>query len=101
METTKEKILNRFTYNDNWGEVCNDIQDVAFEVLPKKSLERYSKLANKDLEYCEGSDFLYLNGQFFDWKEFGYRSRDIVGAFLDYFNDSDLLKIEEAYSNGL
>lgn len=96
METTKEKILKQFNINGNWGEVCNDIQNIAFEVLPEKSLKKYNKLVGEDLEKCEGSDFVVFNGQYFDWKEFGYRSRDIVSAFLDYFSNTDLLKIAEA-----
>ena len=101
METTKEKILNHFKHNDNWGEVCNDIQDVAFEVLPESSLRRYTKLSQKDMAICDGSDFVTFNGQYFDWKEFTYRSRDIVSAFLNYFTEKDLLKIERAYTYGL
>ena len=82
--------------NNNWGKVCNNIQDVAFDVLPEKSLIRYTKLSQKDIAICDGADFVVFNGQYFDWREFGYRSRDIVSAFLDYFTEQDLIKIEGA-----
>lgn len=55
-----------------------------------KELSRISAKCQKDFESCDGSDYLLLNGQYFDWKEFGPRYRDIVAAYLDYYTDAQL-----------
>lgn len=86
----KEKILEKVNLKKGFGKVLNHIQDVAFDHLSETSLRRYTKLSRADARDCEGCDFILLNGQVFDWKEFDYKTREIVLAYLDYFNEKEL-----------
>lgn len=85
----REEILKKVN-TTNWGKACNILQDIAFNVLTKKSLVRYLHNANKDVEECEGLDGVLLNGKYFDWKEYDYNYKAIINAYLDYFTDNEL-----------
>lgn len=78
---------------DNWGYGANYIQDVAEKVLTPKEFNAYLIKSNRDASECEGQDGILFNGQYFDWREFGYHQSMILDAFLDYFTDSNLQRI--------
>lgn len=86
----KEKILDKLNLKQSFGFLLNRIQDVAFDNLSETSLRRYTKLSRADARKCDGYDFILLNGQVFDWKEFNHKTREIVLAYLDYFNQQEL-----------
>ena len=88
----KEKIINKLNpfQLDNWGYAANYLQEVAENALTAKEFRAYLMSSSKDMEECDGSDFIVFNGQYFDWKEFSYRSPEIINAFLDYFSDNQL-----------
>ena len=95
-EEFKCKILSKLdTQHLNWGKLCNQIQDIAETLLSDESWNAYIKCANRDLGICQGSDFLTINGHYWDWKEFDTNTVPIVSAFLDYFNVKDLNIIAE------
>ena len=83
--------------NKDLGKTLSDLQDTAFDLLDDKVLKKYSKAAQRDLDDCEGTDALYINGEAFDWKEFESRKVDIVKAWLRYFNDADASMLVRAY----
>ena len=87
---TKEKILEKVDLRQEFGAILNYIQDVAYDNLPTKSVNRFLKESREDAMECEGTDYLLLNGQVFDWKEFDYKKKEIVLAYLDYFTGREL-----------
>lgn len=88
MEIT-EKLISLFPdKKNNWGKICNLLQNVAEIVLPKKQFEAYVRASNEDMAVCEGCDFVTFNGEYFDWKEFDYNRDNIIRAFLKYFSES-------------
>ena len=91
----KQKIIAKLNLKKGWGKCLNLIQSIAEYVLPSDEWERYLAAATQDAKECEGMDGLLLNGQYFDWKEFDYRCGEIVSAYLDYFNDTQLKLIYE------
>ncbi len=85
-EELKANILSKLdTQRKQWGVLCNEIQDVAYKHISTKDWNAYCISANKDFKTCDGSDFLCMNGHFWDWKEFDSSTVSIVSAFLDYF----------------
>ena len=92
MKNLKEQIISKYPNLDKegWGAVLNSIQDVACEHLTKKSVTRYHIKSNFDAQMCEGMDGIILNGRYFDWREFKSKAREIVNAYLDYFNEREL-----------
>ena len=82
--------------NSDWGKVLNSLQDIAMKVMSDKELDAYTKKSVKDVEECGGMDGLFLNNHYFDWKEFNYRSKDIVNAWLDYFSNEQVDRIANA-----
>lgn len=74
----------------DWANTLNHLQEVAEESLEEKDYHSFLKKQSKDMKDCEGMDCLYLNGQAFDWKEFSYKGKEIVLAFLDYFTEPQL-----------
>lgn len=93
MKTTQElkaQILSRVAIGNNWGKACNTIQDVACQYLKVKDWNKAARKMSSDAQACEGSDFLQMNGHFWDWKEFNRAASEIVSVFLDYFTDTDL-----------
>ena len=86
----KAQILSHLSIGTNWGKACNAIQEVAEKHLSVKSWNAYITRANRDLAECEGSDFLAMNGHYWDWKQFNSCATEIVSTFLDYFGDADL-----------
>lgn len=86
----KTDIIDKTWTPLGWGVACSRIQDVAFDVLTDKELIKITKNSQKDFDECDGSDFLVMNGKYFDWKEFGYRYRDIIAAYLDYYTNDQL-----------
>ena len=86
----KAQILSHLKIGSNWGDACNVIQDVADKHLSTKAWNAYIIQAAKDMAECEESDFLVMNGKYWDWKEFGPCATEIVNTFLDYFGDADL-----------
>lgn len=87
------KILNLVDMSDGWGPACNQIQDAAYKVLSVKDWNDVSSRVGEDLELSEGSDFITMNGHYFDWKEFDRRKVDIVYAYLLYYSSEQLVKI--------
>lgn len=92
---TKYELLKSLNMNQSWGKICNQIQDAADKALTTPQWNAYLNKANKDMDECDGSDFLVLNGQYFDWKEFESKKTEIVLAFLDYFTDVQIYRISK------
>lgn len=91
----EEKIIQKVKHLD-LGNSLNHIQDVAERVLSLRKWTRYVAKSHKDYVACEGMDGIFLNGQYFDWKEFEIHKDDIVKAYLRYFDESDIQLIAEA-----
>ena len=91
----KVSIIKKLDTSKPWGKLCNQIQDVAYDHLSAKAWNSYIEKAARDSEECDGSDFLVMNGRYWDWKEFDTKTVEIVTAFLDYFNASALTLIEK------
>jgi hypothetical protein len=92
----KRKILEKVDMSEEFGVILNTIQDVAYDNLPAKSVNRFLTASYADAEECDGCDYILLNGQVFDWKEFSSRKKEIVLAYLDYFTSRE---IETIYNN--
>ena len=92
---TKYELLESLNMSQSWGKICNQIQDAAEKALTTLQWNAYLHKANKDMGECDGSDFLVLNGQYFDWKEFESKKTEIVLAFLDYFTDVQIYRISK------
>lgn len=91
----KNKILAKLDTSKEWGVLCNQVQDVAEEHLSNHAFGQYIRKASRDLRECEGSDFLVMNGHYWDWREFDSNTVPIVLAFLDYFDLDSLTIIEQ------
>ena len=78
------------------GEALNLIQDVAESVLSKKRWKQYLTASNKDADECDGMDGMLLNGEYFDWREFNWNKNAIINAFLRYFTEDEINKIDVA-----
>ena len=91
-----ETILSKVDLNEDFGKTLNYLQDVAEKVLTKREFNRYLKVSNRDIQECDGMDGILFNGQYFDWKEFNYKQREIVSAWLGYFSPDQLHKIAMA-----
>ena len=91
-----EKIILAKVDISDWGKALNKIQDVAEEVLTEKEFVEYLHKTHRDNRACDGMDGQLFNGEYFDWKEFGYKQKEIVGAFLKYFSEDQLQKIANA-----
>ena len=96
-QSIKDKIIATFPNlnGDNWGKVLNFIQEIALHKLSKKSVDEYLKRSNEDSDECEGMDGILLNNYYFDWREFSYKAKEIVSAYLDYFSTTDLQTISQ------
>jgi len=79
-------------YGD-WGHAANAIQDRAEAKLSEKEFTQFLIRYNKDNEMSEGQDFIYFNGNVFDWREFQTQAKEIIIAFLAYFTDAQLEKM--------
>ena len=88
-------ILCKVNLKD-WGRALNKLQDVAEKVLPKKEFKSYLIKSNADMDKCDGMDGILLNGEYFDWREFTYKQKEIVSAWLRYFDEDQLMKIAKA-----
>ena len=89
----KEQITDKFKKelnNGEWGVVLNELQDKAEDALSKKEFNTYLIKSSKDLDKCEGMDGILLNGHYFDWREFQFKAKEIVHAWLDYFDPHQL-----------
>lgn len=84
------KIEKKYFDLNDWGVILNDLQDIACDNLPQKSVNRFLKASSKDANDCEGMDCILLNGQVFDWRVFNRKGKQIIEAFLDYFTEKDL-----------
>lgn len=89
----QEKIISLLDRSNGWGKACNQIQDAAFETFSAIQWNTFAARQEKDYNECEGSDFLIMNGHYFDWKEFEIKENEIILAYLSYFTDSQLEKI--------
>ena len=86
----KAEIIAKLDTSKPWGVLCNQIQDVADKHLSDEAWNNYIDKAEVDAEECEGSDFLVMNGHYWDWREFDRSIVAIVSAFLDYFDAKSL-----------
>ena len=89
-EQIKKEILTKLGHIDTWGVACNDLQDIAEQALPESSFMNYLIQANQDEDKSAEDDGVLLNGQYFDWHEYGPQKYEIVSAWLDYFTETDL-----------
>lgn len=89
----QEKIISLLDRSKGWGKACNQIQDAAFETFSAIQWNTFAARQEKDFNKCGGSDFLIMNGRYFDWKEFESKETEIILAYLSYFTDSQLEKI--------
>lgn len=87
---SKAQILSHLKIGTNWGKACNVVQEVAEKHLSVESWNAYITRVTKDMAECNGSDFLFMNGHYWDWKQFDSCAAEIVNTFLDYFGDTDL-----------
>ena len=78
------------------GHALNHIQNTAEKVLSKRRWYQYLVASSKDAQECDGMDYLLINGQYFDWKEFGWNKNAIVMAFLEYFTNDEIKQIAVA-----
>jgi len=85
----KKIEIKYFDLND-WGAILNELQDIACDNLPQKSVNRFLKASNADAQKCEDMDCILLNGQVFDWRLFDTHGEEIINAFLDYFTQEEL-----------
>jgi len=92
---TKYELLKHLNMNQSWGKICNQVQDAAEKALTDAAWNAYIRKASHDHDQCKGSDFVLLNGQYFDWKEFDIKKTEIVLAFLDYFTDVQIYRISK------
>lgn len=79
--------------NLDMGQALNLIQDIAERVLSKKRWEEYLIASSNDANECEGMDGILLNGEYFDWKEFGWNKNSIIKAYLRYFTEEEIKEI--------
>ena len=86
-------ILNKVNLKQNFGYTLNKLQDIAEQVLSKKEFRTYLVKSSLDADMCEGMDGILLNGQYFDWRTFEFKQREIVSAWLNYFDEEQLMKI--------
>ena len=89
-------ILNKVNLKQNFGYTLNKLQDIAEQVLSKKEFHTYLVKSSLDADMCEGMDGILLNGQYFDWRTFEFKQREIVSAWLNYFDEEQLMKIANA-----
>lgn len=87
--------MMRIDWKLSWGKICDNINKIAERVLTPKAFNRIRKAQQKDLEECEGCDYVVFNGHYFDWKEFDYNKVAIVNAFLEYFTPRELELMEK------
>ena len=90
-----EQIKAKYFDLSDWGVILNDLQDIACDNLPQKSVNRFLKASNEDAIKCEDMDCILLNGQLFDWRVFERKAPQIIEAFLDYFTQEELKIISE------
>lgn len=89
----QQEIFYLLDRSCGWGHACNQIQNAAFHTLPLSEWNGVALRQEKDIQDCEGSDYLIMNGQYFDWKEFEIKEVAIIMAYLSYFTDLQLKKI--------
>lgn len=95
-----EDVLNLLDLSQGWGKACNKIQDAAYETMTVKQWNTFAIRQEHDYKECEGNDYVVFNGQYFDWKEFDTRAKDIVMAYLSYFTEPQLEKILKHLKKG-
>jgi len=78
----------------DWGKAANFLQDLAEQRLTEQEFEDFLIRANEDVISCDGMDGQLINGFYFDWREFDFKKRDIINAFINYFNEEQQLKME-------
>lgn len=96
----KINIIKLLDCSNGWGKACNKIQDAAYETMATSEWNAFALRQERDYKECEGSDYVVLNGHYFDWKEFDCRATDIVLAYLSYFTEPQLEKIFNYLSKG-
>lgn len=96
----KYEIIELLDRSDGWGKACNQIQDAAFEVLTDSEWDAFAIRQERDYQNCEGSDYLIMNGQYFDWRQFKTKETDIILAYLSYFTEPQLEKILKYLKKG-
>lgn len=87
-----ENILKK-TKKLNMGQALNAIQDTAEKVLSKNRWQQYLVDSNADAEECDGMDGILLNGEYFDWREYGWNKNNIIKAYLRYFTENEIKQI--------
>ena len=93
-------ILSILDLSQGWGKACNKIQDVAYKTMTISQWNAFAIRQERDYMECEGSDYVVLNGHYFDWKEFDCKAADIVLAYLSYFTEPQLEKILKYLKKG-
>ena len=88
-----EEIIKLVDLSDGWGKACNQIQDAASETMTVLQWNAFALRQDKDMQECDGSDYIIFNGQMFDWKVFEPKKVEIVKAYLSYFSEPQLVKI--------
>lgn len=89
-------VLFKLNFERDFGEILNHLQDVAEKALTKREFYKYLRASCADMGKCDGMDGILINGHYFDWKEFKYKKVEIVTAWLNYFNEKQLIKIAQA-----
>jgi len=92
-KSLEEQILELVDRSEGWGKALNQIQDAADVTMTTAQWNAFAAKQEEDFNACEGSDFLVLNGHYFDWKEFKIKEAEIILAYLTYFTENQLVKI--------
>ena len=89
-------LLEKLNLKYSWGALCNEIQDVAQQVLTTEEWNVVAQAQDRDANICEDWDGVLFNGQYFDWKEFETKKLDILKAYLRYYTPRQQQLIEQA-----
>ena len=89
-------ILDKLDFRKEWGAIVNQIQDIVCRIFDDDELEIYLKRSAADLRSTEGMDGILFNFHYFDWREFDTKKKEIVAAYLEYFTDEQLERIDRA-----
>lgn len=89
-------VVERLDFSQDFGFLLNKIQNIVLEDFSKEEINDYVIKSSRDAEQTEDLDGILLNGHYFDWREFDTRKREIVSAYLEYFTDEQLERIDLA-----
>jgi len=87
------EIIKLLNLSEGWGKACDQVQDAAYNTMTVNQWNAFAIRQKRDIMQGEGSDFIVFNGHYYDWKEFDFKTTEIVTAYLSYFSEEQLKKI--------